>query len=191
MKKMIKAIINRSINVKKKMLKKKQIDCIYNIAIKIVETYRNKKKTIICGNGGSNADASHFVAEMIVRFEKNRKALPSIALSENISTITAIGNDIGYDHSFSRQIEAFAEKGDVLIAMSTSGNSKNIIKALDCAKKLKMFIIGMTNITGGKMKNMCDICYCSPSSVTSTTQESHMLLIHIIANIVEEYIFFS
>ncbi|MDR1086915.1 MAG: SIS domain-containing protein [Endomicrobium sp.] len=185
----IKTLINDSIDAKKKMLDDIQIDYIDNVVNKIVDAYKNKRKTIICGNGGSASDALHFSTEMVVRFEKNRVALPSLALNENVSSLTAIGNDFGYDYSFSRQLEAFAQEGDIFIAISTSGNSKNIINALECAKKLRVFTIGMTNSVGGKMKGICDLCYCAPTKVAARTQECHILLIHIIANLVEEKIF--
>jgi D-sedoheptulose 7-phosphate isomerase len=188
-KKLIKSLIGESIEVKKKMFNDKQVDYIYNVANKIVKAYKSRKKTIICGNGGSASDALHFAAELVVRFEKNRRALPSIALSENISTITATSNDFGYDYSFSRQLEAFAQKGDIFIAISTSGNSKNIMQAIKTAEKLGVFTIGMTNAEGGKIKNMCDLCYCAPSKITARTQECHILLIHIISKIVEQQIF--
>jgi len=185
-KELIKSLISDSIEVKKAMLNPKQIEYIYNVANKIVETYKNDKKTIICGNGGSAADALHFATEIVVRFEKNRKAAASIALSGNVATITAIGNDLGYEFIFSRQLEAFAKNGDVFIAISTSGNSLNIIKALKVAKKLGIFKIGMTNSEGGKMKDMCDLCYCAPTKITARVQECHILLMHIIAKIIEE-----
>ncbi|MDR2812158.1 MAG: SIS domain-containing protein [Endomicrobium sp.] len=188
-KEIIKTLINDSIEAKKKMLEDAQIDYIYKVVNKVVETYKNNKKIIICGNGGSASDALHFSAEMVVRFEKNRAALASITLNENVSSLTAIGNDFGYDYSFSRQLEAFAREGDIFITISTSGNSKNVINALEFARKLGVFTIGMTNLDGGKMKNMCDLCYCVPSRVTARTQECHILLIHIIAKFVEEKVF--
>jgi D-sedoheptulose 7-phosphate isomerase len=188
-KEIVKNLINDSIESKKKMLEEAQLEYINTVVNKIVEAYKNKKKTIICGNGGSASDALHFSAEMVVRFEKNRVALPSVTLNENVSSLTAIGNDFGYDYSFSRQLEAFAQEGDIFIAISTSGNSKNVINALESAKKLGVFTIGMTNSDGGKMKNMCDLCYCAPSKVTARSQECHILLIHIIAKLVEEKVF--
>jgi D-sedoheptulose 7-phosphate isomerase len=188
-KEIIKNIINDSIAAKRKMLEDSQIEYIYNVANKIVEAYKNNKKTIICGNGGSSSDALHFSAEMVVRFEKNRAALASVTLNENVSSLTAIGNDFGYEYSFSRQLEAFAQKGDVFIAISTSGNSKNIINALESARKIGVFTIGMTNSDGGKIKDMCDLCYCAPSKVTARAQECHILLIHVIAKLVEEKVF--
>jgi D-sedoheptulose 7-phosphate isomerase len=188
-KELISSLISDSLEAKKKMLKQNQIEFIEKITNKIVETYINKNKVIICGNGGSAADALHFAAEMVVRFEKNRVALPCIALSSNVSSLTAIGNDFGYDASFSRQLEAFAKNGDIFIAISTSGNSKNVIEALTLAKKLNIFTIGFTNINGGKMKDMCDLCFYAPSKITARAQECHILLIHIIAKLVEEKLF--
>ncbi|MCA6085828.1 SIS domain-containing protein [Candidatus Endomicrobiellum agilis] len=188
-KEIIKNIINDSIEAKRKMLEDFQIEYINNVASKIIESYKNNKKTIICGNGGSASDALHFSAEMVVRFEKNRAALAAVTLNENVSSLTAIGNDFGYDYSFSRQLEAFAQEGDVFIAISTSGTSKNVINALESAKKLSVFTIGMTNSDGGRMKDMCDLCYCAPSKVTARVQECHILLIHIIAKLVEEKVF--
>ena len=185
----IKSLITESLETKKKMLEPEHINYIQSVADKIVEAYKNNKKTLICGNGGSATDALHFAAEMVCRFEKNRAAIPSIALSENVSTITAIGNDFGYEQVFSRQLEAFAQPGDVFIAISTSGNSPNVIKAIESAKKMGIFTIGMTNADGGKMKSMCDLCYCAPSKVTARAQECHILLVHIIARLVEEKVF--
>ncbi|MDR3125191.1 MAG: SIS domain-containing protein [Endomicrobium sp.] len=188
-KEIISILISDSLEAKKKMLEQNQIEFIEKITNKIIETYISKNKVIICGNGGSASDALHFAAEMVVRFEKNRAALPCIALSSNVSSLTAIGNDFGYDASFSRQLEAFAKNGDTFIAISTSGNSKNVIEALTLAKKLNIFTIGFTNINGGKMKDMCDLCFCAPSNITARTQECHILLIHIIAKLVEEKLF--
>lgn len=183
------SLVSDSLEAKKGMLEDHQIDCIERITDKIVKTYKSKNKVIICGNGGSASDALHFATEMLVRFEKNRAALPCITLSSNISALTAIGNDFGYESSFSRQLEAFAKEGDIFIAISTSGNSKNIIEALTIAKKLGIFTVGLTNSSGGKMKNMCDLCFCAPSQVTARVQECHILLIHIIAKIIEEKVF--
>jgi D-sedoheptulose 7-phosphate isomerase len=185
----IQKLISESIETKQKMLDPQHIEYIQSVSDKIAEAYKNNKKTIICGNGGSASDALHFAAEMVCRFEKDRAALPSIALSENVSTITAIGNDYGYEQVFSRQLEAFAMPGDIFIAISTSGNSPNVIKAIESAKKLGIFTIGMTNEDGGKMKSMCDLCYCAPSKITARAQECHILLVHIIARLVEEKVF--
>ncbi|MDR3243775.1 MAG: SIS domain-containing protein [Elusimicrobiota bacterium] len=188
-KELLKNLISESIDAKTKMLQDSHIDVIEQIAQKIVQAYKAGKKTIICGNGGSASDALHFSAEMVCRFEKNRAALPSITLSENVSSITAIGNDLGYDEAFSRQLEAFAQEGDVFIPISTSGNSKNILKAIAAAKRMKIFTIGMTNAEGGQMKELCDLCYFAPSKVTARVQECHILFIHLIARIIEDKVF--
>jgi len=188
-KQIIQTLISDSIEAKKKMLDDKQIVYIQSIANKIIEAYQNNKKLIIFGNGGSASDALHFAAEIVCRFEKNRKAIPAIALTENIASITAIGNDFGYDQVFSRQLEAFAQKGDIAIAITTSGNSINVIKAVEVAKKIDMFVIGFTGNDGGQLKILSDMCYCAPSKNTGRIQECHILLIHIISKLIEEKLF--
>lgn len=188
-KQIIQTLIADSIDAKKKMLDDGQLVYIQSIANKIIEAYQNRKKLIIFGNGGSATDALHFAAEVVCRFEKNRKAIPAIALTENISSITAIGNDFGYDQVFSRQIEAFAQEGDIAIAITTSGNSINVIKAVQVAKKIDMFVIGLTGSDGGQLKILSDMCYCAPSKSTARIQECHILLIHIISKLIEEKLF--
>jgi len=188
-KQIIENFINGSIEAKKKMLDEGQIVYIQTIANKIIEAYQNGKKLIVFGNGGSASDALHFAAEIVCRFEKNRKAIPAIALTENISTLTAIGNDYGYEYVFSRQLEAFAQKGDIAIAITTSGNSINVINAVDSAKKMGMFVIGLTGADGGQLKVKSDMCYCAPSKNTARIQECHILLIHIVSKIIEEKLF--
>jgi D-sedoheptulose 7-phosphate isomerase len=188
-KELLKNLISESIDAKTKMLQDSHIENIEQIAQKIVQAYKAGKKTIICGNGGSASDALHFSAEMVCRFEKNRAALPSITLSENVSSITAIGNDLGYDEVFSRQLEAFAQEGDIFIPISTSGNSKNIIKAIAAAKKMKIFTIGMTNAEGGQMKELCDLCYFAPSTITARVQECHLRFLHLLARSIADKVF--
>ncbi|MDD2524014.1 MAG: SIS domain-containing protein [Endomicrobiaceae bacterium] len=189
MERTIKTLISDSIETKQKMLDEGQLVYIQSIANKVNEAYQHGKKTIIFGNGGSACDALHFAAELVCRFEKDRKALPSIALTENVSSLTAIGNDFGYDFVFSRQVEAFAQKGDIIIAITTSGNSINVIKAVETAKDMGIFVIGLTGADGGQLKMLSDMCYCAPSKVTGRIQECHILLLHIIAKLVEEKIF--
>lgn len=189
MKNTIISLIQESIDAKKKMLDEGQLVYIQSIANKINEAYQHGKKTIIFGNGGSACDALHFAAELVCRFEKNRKALPSIALTENISSLTAIGNDFGYEYVFSRQVEAFANKGDIIIAITTSGNSENVIKAVEKAKEMGLFVIGLTGEDGGQLKLLSDMCYRAPSKVTGRIQECHILVLHILAKLVEEKIF--
>jgi len=150
-----------------------------------VETLRNRRKILLCGNGGSAADAQHIAAELSGRFKKERKALAGIALTTDTSALTAIGNDYGFEYIFSRQVEAIGKKGDVLIAISTSGNSQNVINAIKSAKKIGCKIITLTGKDGGKMKNMGDINIIIPSNNTPRIQEMHIMIGHMICNFID------
>ena len=151
-----------------------------------IESLKNKGKIILCGNGGSAADAQHIAAELSGRFKKERKALAGIAITTDTSALTAIGNDYGYEFVFSRQVEAIGQKGDVLIGISTSGNSKNVINAIESAKKIGMKIITLTGKDGGKMKDMGDVNIIIPSNNTPRIQEMHILLGHMICALIDE-----
>jgi len=156
------------------------------IACKLaVSTLKNKNKILICGNGGSAADAQHFAAELTGRYKTERKGLPAIALTTDTSALTAIGNDYGYDRVFDRQVEALANKGDLLIGISTSGNSANVINALKVAKEISCKTIGLTGKDGGLMNNFCDINIIVPSNDTPRIQEMHILFIHTICQIID------
>ena len=146
-------------------------------------------KLLVCGNGGSAADAQHLVAEFVVRLTVNRPALRAIALTTDTSVLTAVGNDFGYDQVFSRQVEALALPGDVLLGISTSGNSPNIVRALQQARKIGVHTIGFTGGGGGKMREFCDHNIIIPSSTTMNIQESHLALEHIFCMLVERYTF--
>jgi len=150
-----------------------------------VDTLKNKNKILICGNGGSAADAQHFAAELTGRYKTERRGLPAIALTTDTSALTAIGNDYGYDRVFDRQVEALANKGDLLIGISTSGNSANVINALKVAKKISCKTIGLTARDGGNMNNFCDINIIVPSNDTPRIQEMHILFIHTICQIID------
>ncbi len=168
--------------------------CVYQVnetAIAAAECLKRGGKILICGNGGSASDALHIAAELVGRFKMERRGLPCIALNENVSSITAIGNDYGYDNVFSRQLEAFAAPGDLFIGISTSGNSKNIVNAFYRAKELNLKTVGFCGISGGAMKeqNLCDILLTVPSAETSRIQEMHILAGHIICKLVEEILF--
>lgn len=152
----------------------------------IVETLRNKNKVLLCGNGGSAADAQHFAAELTGRYKLERKGLPAIALTTDTSALTAIGNDYGYDRVFDRQVEALASSGDVLIGISTSGNSKNVINALKIAKENNCKTVGLTGKDGGDMNSICDLNLVVPSDDTPRIQEMHILFIHCICQIIDE-----
>jgi D-sedoheptulose 7-phosphate isomerase len=154
-----------------------------NLCVKIL---KNGKKIILCGNGGSAADAQHIAAELTGRYKKERRGLPCIALTTDTSALTAIGNDYGYDKVFSRQVEAIASKGDLLIGISTSGNSQNIINAFKSAKSIGCNILGFSGCKGGAMNSFCDINLIVPSNNTPRIQEMHILLGHIICQIIDE-----
>jgi D-sedoheptulose 7-phosphate isomerase len=162
---------------------------ILEVSGKAVEVYRNGNKTLIAGNGGSAADAQHIAGEFVSRFYFDRPGIPSIALTTDTSILTAIGNDYGYEKLFSRQIEANGVKGDMFIGISTSGNSKNIIEALNACKEKGIITVGLTGETGGKMATLCDYCIKVPSNETPRIQESHILIGHIICAVVEEALF--
>src|SRR5262245_59379240 len=125
---------------------------------------------LVCGNGGSAADAQHIAAELTGRFFRDRKALPALALHGNTSSLTAIGNDYGYDEVFAREVAAHGREGDVLLAISTSGNSRNIVRAIEVAREKRLAIVGLTGEHGGKMRDLCDVCLCVPSASTPRIQ---------------------
>ena len=143
-------------------------------------------KIMFCGNGGSAADSLHWAAEIVGRFQKERKGMPAIALTVDTSILTAIANDYGYDRIFARQVEALGSTGDVLVAVSTSGNSANVLAAVAEAKSKGIKTIGMTAAGGGKMAEVCDVCLVIPDKVTARAQEVHGLIGHILCEIVEE-----
>jgi D-sedoheptulose 7-phosphate isomerase len=147
------------------------------------------KKLLFAGNGGSAGDSQHMAGEFVSRFNFDRPGLAAIALTVDTSILTAIGNDYGYEFSFSRQIEALGSEGDVFFAYSTSGNSPNILKALEAAKKKNMVTVGMTGNRKGKMDAMCDVCVCIPSASTPKIQEGHLVIGHAICGLVEEVLF--
>lgn len=143
-------------------------------------------KLLLAGNGGSAADAQHIAAELTGRFLRERKPLPALALHANSSALTAIGNDYGYEHVFARELAAHARPGDVLLAISTSGGSKNILRAIEEAREKKVAVIGMTGESGGKMREVCDLCLCVPSKSTARIQEMHIMIGHAICELLEE-----
>jgi len=153
-----------------------------------IEAFNRGNKVILAGNGGSAADAQHIAAEFVSRFEFDRPGLPSIALTTDTSMLTAIGNDYGYEKLFLRQLQANAKEGDIFIAITTSGNSENIVEAVKGAVDLGVTTIGLTG-EGGILKELTDFCICVPSDSTPRIQESHILIGHIICGIVEKTIF--
>ena len=145
-------------------------------------------RIFLCGNGGSAADAQHIAAELIGRFVNDRRALPAIALTTDTSALTAIGNDYGYDEVFSRQVEGLCREGDVLIAISTSGNSGNVLKAVDTAHRAGASVIGLSGKSGGALVAKCDVSLVVPSDVTARIQEMHIVIGHLICALVEEHL---
>lgn len=165
------------------------IDVIVNVAKACVAVYRNGKKTLLAGNGGSAADAQHIAAELVGRYGFDRPSLPSLALTTDSSNLTAIGNDYGYDKVFSRQLEGMAQEGDLFIGISTSGNSQNVINAFESAKERGVTTVALVGRDGGKMAEMADYAIIVPSNATPRIQESHILIGHILCDIIEKEMF--
>ena len=186
----IKEIITASISVKQQLLTDDSILSTINNCVEIISNaFKNGNKVLFCGNGGSAADAQHLAAEFSGRFYIDRDALPAEALHCNTSYMTAVANDYSYDVIYSRLIKGIGNKGDILVGLSTSGNSINVVKAFETAKEKEMITIGFTGESGGKMKPLSDYLVNVPSTDTPRIQESHMLLGHIICQLVEEKLF--
>ncbi len=186
----IKTIISASISVKQRLLEDEQmqnnIDAVINA---IAAAFNNGNKVLFCGNGGSAADAQHLSAEFSGRFYKNRKALPSEALHCNTSYLTAVANDYSYDVIYSRLVEGIGVSGDVLVGLTTSGNSPNIVNAFKTAREKNIVTVGFTGEPGGKLKELSDYLFNVPSTDTPRIQESHIMIGHIICELVEAKLF--
>lgn len=163
----------------------RKIDAIEQAAEMLVRTISSGRKILICGNGGSAADAQHIAAEFTGRYERERRALAAIALTTDTSALTAIGNDYGFERVFARQVEALAEPGDCLIAISTSGNSPNILAAVVAAKRIGCKTIGLTGQLGSNLSSLCDAAILVPSTRTSRIQEAHIAVGHIFCEIID------
>ncbi|MCX7809356.1 MAG: D-sedoheptulose 7-phosphate isomerase [Leptospiraceae bacterium] len=191
---LIKSQINESILTKQELLNQ-CLDEIEKSGQILVEALNSNHKILLCGNGGSAADAQHIAAELIIRYKSSneRRSLPAISLATDTSVLTACGNDYGYDYVFSRQIEGLGNEGDVLIAISTSGNSPNIVNAIRTAYEKKLKIIALTGANGGKIQkelsNIVDVIIKVPSNITARIQECHILLGHIFCEYIEKYMF--
>jgi D-sedoheptulose 7-phosphate isomerase len=186
----IAASIAASIAVKESMLR--DVTLLRQIAEAariITDAMRAGRTLLLVGNGGSAADAQHIAAEFVGRYLKERGALPALALSVNVSALTAIGNDYGFENIFARQVEAFARPGDVLLAISTSGNSRNVVRAVLQAGEMHVATIAMTGANGGMLRSTAGLCLCMPSAETPRIQEAHILTGHAIAEIVEQELF--
>jgi D-sedoheptulose 7-phosphate isomerase len=184
MKETIQQIFQESIRVKQETLKA-NLNAIVQAVEEITEVLRNNGKVILFGNGGSAADSQHIAAEFIGRFQKERPSLAAIALTTDTSILTALGNDYGFDVIFARQLEGIGCRGDIAIAISTSGKSKNVIAAVQQAKTMGIKTIGLTGCGGGDLAKLCDIPLVVPSHTTSRIQESHICIAHTICELVE------
>lgn len=169
-----------------RIMKTDYADNMIEAAECILHVLQTGHKVLIAGNGGSAADAQHMAAELVVRFEKDREGFPAMALTTDSSILSAGGNDYGFDAVYERQIQALGFEGDIFIAISTSGNSENIVRAVRMAGNKKMKVIGMTGQTGGRMKPFCDIMLCVPHDRTARIQEIHEHTIHTLCQLVEE-----
>lgn len=188
MKDKIKTIIKNSISAKEAVLKS-EVSNIEKAARSMIDSLNAGGKILVFGNGGSAADSQHIVAELVGRFKKERRPLPAIALTANTSTLTAIANDYGYDATFARQVEALGKKGDIAFGISTSGNSKNVIEAISKAKSIGLKTISLLGCDGGKLKGLCDIAIVAGCKDTPRVQESHIMIGHIICELIEDEIF--
>ena len=184
MKERIRAIFQESIEIKQQSLDK-NIDAIEQAVAGITESFNNDGKVILFGNGGSAADSQHIAAEFVGRFQKERKSLPAIALTTDTSILTSLGNDYSFDIIFSRQIEGLANKQDIVIGISTSGNSQNVIQAVEAAKEKGLKTITLTGGDGGRLGGLSDININVPSKVTARIQEVHSCIGHCICELVE------
>lgn len=183
---LVRSRVQSSIDVKKSLL----LDASYSelvakAATEIIKSLRAGGKVLFMGNGGSAADAQHLAAEFTGRYLLERRALPALALNANTSSVTAIGNDYGFDLVFARQLEALGKPGDVAVGISTSGNSRNVIRALQVAKSKSIYTVSLTGANGGLMKSIADCAICMPSEETPRIQECHILTGHIICEIAE------
>ena len=190
MQKQIFDILNDSFNNLQKVINDKGLTAeIEIVTTKIIQAFKEGNKLLLCGNGGSASDAQHIAAELSGRFIKERKPLYAEALHVNSSYMTAVSNDYGFESTYSRMLEAVGKKGDVLIALSTSGNSENVINAVKMANSLGMLSVGMSGAMGGKIKDLCQHNIIIPSSNTARVQEAHILVGHIFCQIIEEQLF--
>lgn len=179
-----------SAEVKKKIIDNCSDDILKSLDI-LKEAFQKNKKLLLCGNGGSAADCQHIATELVIRFSHNflRPSIPAFSLTTDSSNLTAGANDIGFDNTYARSVEGLGNEGDVLWAISTSGNSENIIKAINKAKEKGMKVIGLLGTKGGKIKELCDIAIVVPSSNTARIQEGHITIAHIICYLLERELY--
>jgi|TARA_B110000008_G_C16876437_1_gene527003 D-sedoheptulose 7-phosphate isomerase len=184
----IEHLFHESVNLKKLIIENGLLEVIEKMGKEASKSILNGNKLILCGNGGSAADAQHLAAEMLVRLrpENNREGLPAISLAQDVSSITACGNDFGYDELYARLLQSLGNKGDVLFAISTSGNSLNVIKAIKVAKNMGIKVFGFLGSGGGKALEFCDEAFIVPSNNTGRIQESHITAGHALMELIED-----
>jgi D-sedoheptulose 7-phosphate isomerase len=178
-----------SIQVKEKFIDEKNIDKILEVSKIIANAFNDSKKLILFGNGGSSTDASHIAAEFTNRFKRERPGLPAIALNTDMAVITSIANDYDFSEIFAKQLKAISNEGDIVIALSTSGNSPNILKAMDVARKKKLTTVAFTGLKGDKFASKATYAFIVPSDNTPRIQETHITIGHVICQMVEEILF--
>lgn len=188
MKDIIEDIVQESVRVKEQFVKESYNDLI-TLARKIASAFTSDRKLMLCGNGGSAADAQHIAAEFVNRLEMERPPLPAISLATDSSIITCIGNDYSFNDIFTKQVKAIGLEGDVLLAISTSGNSQNVISAAEAASEMGIYVAALTGCKGGKLKDVSDLSLIVPSERTARIQESHILAGHIICKLVDHILF--
>ncbi|HNV87103.1 MAG TPA: D-sedoheptulose 7-phosphate isomerase [Candidatus Omnitrophota bacterium] len=180
-------MLSQSLSVLKSVVESESLRReLREIAAETGEALKRGNKILLCGNGGSAAEAQHIAAELVGRFKRERKGLPAISLTTDTSILTALANDYSFDGVFARQVEALGRDGDFLFLLTTSGNSKNCVLACETAKKRGIRTVAFTGSTGGKLKNMADRCFCVPSQVTAHIQESHLAVLHALCDRIEE-----
>lgn len=192
MRDVIEKVLSESIEIKNKILEDASLlDLIEEISLVIIKAYQKGKKVILFGNGGSAADAQHIASELVNKLSLERKALPAIALTTDTSILTSIANDYDYSKVFARQVEALAEEGDVVIGISTSGNSSSVLEGIRTAKKKRVCTVGFSGRRGGELSHIVDIALKVPSEDTPRIQEVHIVIFHIICCLVEKKLFGS
>jgi D-sedoheptulose 7-phosphate isomerase len=188
MREKIQDILLESIQIKETVIRS-GIGQIIEITELILDSLKKGGKVILFGNGGSASDAQHIAAELVGRFTKERRPFPAISLTTNTSVLTAIANDYGYEQVFSRQLEALAQKNDIVVALSTSGKAKNVIAGIKQAKKMDLKIVSLTGGDGGELAKLADVSFIVPSSVTARIQETHITIGHILCHLIEQELF--
>ena len=182
-------LLHRSIEVKLALLAEGGADIIERMAEAIADAFRNGRRLYFVGNGGSAADAQHLAGEMVGRFTLERRALPAVALTTDTSVLTAVSNDYGFDECFARQVEALVERDDVVLGLSTSGNSPNVLRALERARDKGARILALAGRGGGRMNSLADLCLVVPADESARIQEAHITVGHILCELVEKRLF--